>query len=79
MARLDTEKQNRLEPERMAYARERLTTLTEVDITETTDKRIVFTFKNKKVTFYPYSGWFSGKSVKPGRGIDYLLQQLKKP
>lgn len=75
--RLDQEREKRLEPKRIAYAHERLTTLTEVDILETTDKRIIFKFKGHKVTLYPYSGYFNGKSVKPGRGIDYLLQQLK--
>lgn len=78
MARLNTERQNKLEPKRMAYAHEHLTTLTEVDIIETTDKRIVFKFKGEKVTLYPYSGYFNGKSVRAGRGIDYLLDQLKK-
>lgn len=78
MARLNIERQNKLEPKRMAYTHERLTTLTEVDIIETTDKRIVFKFKGEKVTLYPYSGYFNGKSVRAGRGIDYLLDQLKK-
>lgn len=77
MAREDIKRQNELEPKRMAYAHERLTTLTDVDILETTDKRIIFRFKNQRVTLYPYSGYFNGKSVKPGRGVDYLLQQLK--
>jgi hypothetical protein len=78
MPRLNIERQNKLEPKRMAYAHERLTTLTEVDIIETTDKRIVFKFKGEKVTLYPYSGYFNGKSVRAGRGIDYLLDQLRK-
>lgn len=78
MARLNIERQNKLEPKRMAYAHERLTTLTDVDIIETTDKRIVFKFKGEKVTLYPYSGYFNGKSVRAGWGIDYLLDQLKK-
>lgn len=77
MGRLDTDRQKELEPKRLAYARERLTTLTDVDILETTDKKIVFNFKGKKNTIYPYSGYFNGKSVKAGRGIDYLLSQLK--
>lgn len=75
--RLDIEKQKSLEPKRLAYAHERITTLSDCDILETTEKRIVFKFKGEKVTLYPYSGYFSGKSVKAGRGIDYLLQQLK--
>lgn len=76
--RQDQERQRELEPKRMAYAHERLTTLTDVDILETTENKIVFNFKGKKNTIYPYSGFFNGKSVKAGRGIDYLLEQLKK-
>lgn len=75
--RLNIERQKELEPKRMAYAHERLTTLTEVDILEITDKRIVLKFKNEKVILYPYSGYYNGKSVKAGRGIDSLLKQLK--
>lgn len=78
MARLNIERQKELEPKRLDYAHERLTTLTYVDILETTDKKIVFKFKNKRCTIYPFSGYFNGKSIKPGRGIDYLLQQLQK-
>lgn len=34
-------------------------------------------FKNRPVLFCPYTGWFSGKSVKDGRGIKNLLIQLR--
>jgi hypothetical protein len=75
--RLNIERQKELEPKRMAYAHERLTTLTDVDILETTDKKIVFNFKGKKNTIYPFTGYFNGKSIKAGRGIEELLKQLK--
>lgn len=35
-----------------------------------------FTFRGSPVTLYPYSGWFTGKTVKDGRGIMNLLKQI---
>ena len=37
---------------------------------------ISFMFKCHKVLFYPYTGWFTGKSVKDGRGLQNLLKQI---
>lgn len=39
--------------------------------------KIVFDYKESPVTFYPYSGWASGKTIKDGRGLENLLNQLK--
>lgn len=41
------------------------------------NKRITFDFKGHTVMFYPYKGWFTGKSVKDGRGLINLLKQIK--
>lgn len=41
------------------------------------DTKIIFDFKGSPITFYPYSGWASGKTIKDGRGIENLLKQLK--
>lgn len=30
------------------------------------------------VTFFPYTGWFTGKSVVDGRGINNLIKQIIK-
>jgi len=34
-------------------------------------------YKNKCVTIYPKSGWFTGKSVQDGRGMEFLEFQLQ--
>lgn len=39
-------------------------------------KAIKFKYNGNEVTFYPYKGWFSGKGLKAGRGIDNLIKQL---
>ncbi len=73
--RLNQERQARLEPARMKTAVDKLQCLGfEV---ETTEKLIKFMFEGKSVTYYPYSGWASGKSIKDGRGLNRLLNQLK--
>ncbi len=38
---------------------------------------ISFIFKGERVMVYPYTGWFTGKTVKDGRGIQNLLKQIK--
>lgn len=30
-----------------------------------------------RIKYYPYSGWYAGKSIKDGRGLNNLLKQLK--
>lgn len=36
-----------------------------------------FMHKGSPVTLYPYTGWFTGKTVTDGRGIHNLIRQLK--
>ena len=36
-----------------------------------------FVFRGETVTLFPYTGWFTGKTVKDGRGIRNLLKQIK--
>ena len=76
MARLNIETQNKLEPERIKYAKNELTKLGYKIIYET-NIYIQFMFNNHKVTLYPYSGWHTGKSINDGRGINKLLDQIK--
>ncbi len=75
MARLDIERQNKLEPQRMAFAKHELYKL-EIPILSFTDTEITFLFKGEKCKLFPYSGWHSGKGIKDGRGIKKLLNQL---
>jgi len=74
--RLDKEREQELQPERMAYAKEQLSAFgIVIDYEDATT--IIFTHKGHKVTLYPYSGWHTGKSITDGRGIGRLLKQLK--
>lgn len=75
MARLNIDKQKKVEPIRLDYAISRLKTVgfEPIDITNVSFK---IKYKNNLITIYPYSGWFSGKGVKDGRGLDNLLKQL---
>lgn len=75
MARLDQERQNRLEPSRIQTAKEKISALGYTIIYEDA-REIRFMFKNCLVKFYPYSGWHTGKSIKDGRGLQNLLNQI---
>lgn len=74
MARLNEKRQQELEPKRIEFAKNILTHKG-FDV-EVVNKRIEFYFNDRKITLYPYSGWFTGKTIKDGRGIDNLLKQL---
>ena len=76
MARLDKERQEELEPERISFARQELKNLG-LEIIEETNTRIDFLYKGNKIMLYPYSGWHTGKGIKDGRGIKKLIKQLK--
>ena len=39
---------------------------------------IMFEFRGEVIRVYPYTGWFTGKTVNDGRGIKNLLKQIKK-
>lgn len=75
MARQDIERQNELEPKRIQYARQRIEALG-YEVISMGKTKLIFTFKSKIVHFFPYSGWHSGASIKDGRGLENLLQQL---
>ena len=74
--RLNIDKQNELEPKRIEFAKNSLKQLG-LKIISANDKTIKFVYKDELITLYPYSGWFTGKTVKDGRGIHNLLKQLK--
>lgn len=76
MARLNTERQNKLEPIRMRTAINEIQRLG-LRITNSSDKMIEFEYKGNDIKYYPYSGWATGKTIKDGRGLDNLLKQLK--
>lgn len=76
MSRLNKERQAALEPNRMQYAIAEISALG-YDVHHEDERKIKFMFKGSEITFYPYSGWASGKTINDGRGIKELLNQLK--
>lgn len=73
--RLDQERQQELEPERIQHAVKKIAALGyEVKADST---KCWFTFKGHQIIFFPYSGWASGKTIKDGRGLQNLLKQLQ--
>lgn len=73
--RLDQAREAEFQPKRIEYAVNALIRLG-YEITYKDKTRIEFYHDNKKVTFYPYSGWHTGAGIKDGRGIENLLKQL---
>lgn len=73
--RLDIEKQQELEPKRIEFAKTELEKLGKKVFIN--GKTISFEHKNCIIVLYPYSGWFTGKSIIDGRGINNLLKQLQ--
>jgi len=61
MARLNIERQIELEPNRIDFAKREIEKFGYV--VTVFSKQLNFTFKNEIITLYPYSGWFTGKTV----------------
>jgi hypothetical protein len=76
MSRLDKEREKTLTPKRLHYALLEIGKSKNVSDIVVGEKLIEFMFKGEIVRFYPYSGWATGKSIKDGRGIDNLINQL---
>lgn len=74
MTRLDTQRQERLEPSRMKRAIDKLDALDLMYVND--DKVISVRYKGNTVMYWPYSGWHQGKGIKPGRGFDNFFNQL---
>lgn len=64
-----------IQANRVDYATERIQEAGYVPTYED-GQRIEFLHRGHTVTIWPYSGWFSGKTVHDGRGIHNLLKQL---
>ncbi|MCW8314184.1 hypothetical protein K7A41_23360 [Sphingobacterium sp. InxBP1] len=74
--RINQEREKELEPKRLEFAKNTLESLGyTVDVVS--KKEIQFYHDGDLVRLFPYSGWFTGKSVIDGRGINKLLNQLK--
>lgn len=75
MKRLDPKRQNELEPKRIEFAKQEIEKLGyEVTVQ---GKQLTFMHNSQMITFFPYSGWASGKGIEAGRGLQNLLKQLK--
>ncbi len=74
--RLDKEREERLQPQRMEVAIQAIQKLG-LQILHTDDAKIIFIYRDHSVSFYPYSGWATGKTIKDGRGLQHLLNQIK--
>ena len=75
MARLDIERQNKLEPERLEHSKKVIENLG-FKISYECDTRIEFIYENEIIRFFPYSGWHSGKNIRDGRGLKNLIKQI---
>lgn len=76
MSRLDKERQIKLEPNRIEYAKKKIMEIG-FDIFYESKTEIRFYYKSELVRLFPYTGWHSGKSIKDGRGLNNLLSQIK--
>lgn len=74
----NTEQKNKIEPNRFKYATEKLEAIG-AKVTPKNDgsRSMIVEYKNVKVTFFPYTGWATGKGIQDGRGIHPLLKQLE--
>ena len=75
MARQDQERQARLEPERITYARAEIEKLG-YETTKISATEITFEYFGNIIRMFPYSGWHQGKGIKSGRGLKELLNQI---
>lgn len=75
-SRLNQDREKELQPKRMEYAIKKLEALG-IRFNYQDETTIRFYWDGSMITFYPYSGWFSGKGIKQGRGLTKLLNQLK--
>lgn len=75
--RLDQDRENRLQPKRINDALVALDEL-KLEVVSIDATTVQFIYKGNKITFYPYSGWHTGKGITDGRGHKHLFDQLKK-
>jgi len=77
MGRLDKDRVAELQPKRMGIALETLSCFSCVEIVWEDDTTIEFIYKGNKCKIFPYSGWWSGKGIGSGRGLENLIKKLK--
>lgn len=72
--RLNQSREAELQPKRIEYAVKRLNELGFSTVVINTC--VTFVYYGNTIILFPYSGYFSGKGVIAGRGIEKLLKQL---
>ncbi len=75
-SRLNQEREEMLQPQRMKTCQEKLEELG-YQVESDGHTKLTFIYKGKKIQFWPYSGWHSGASIRDGRGFEKLLSQIK--
>ena len=73
--RLNQEREKRLQPDRIKSAKAEIERLGFV-IEYEDETSLKFQYLGNLITLFPYSGWFSGKGIKDGRGLKNLLVQI---
>lgn len=71
------EQTKKIRKEKMDYSVFKLSE-NDIDIKFQEDTMLEIDYNGSTVKFYPYTGWFTGKSVVDGRGLNNLIKQLKK-
>lgn len=69
------ERQNELEAGRIIYALNQLNKIG-YNVEQPDPRTLRFMHNGSPVILYPYTGWFTGKTVTDGRGIHNLIRQL---
>lgn len=66
---------NEVEPRRFEYAVDKLMQAGHSVGKNPEDEKSIIV--NGYIKFWPYTGWYSGKGIGSGRGINKLLEELK--
>ena len=74
--RLNQDREKKLQPERIEYAKNEIQKRG-FTIHYEDEKEIRFAYGGHEIKVFPYSGYFTGKGIKDGRGLKNLLSQLE--
>lgn len=64
------------EDKRIAFAKSELEKRGYTVTFDEPNKCLMFEHKGNTIRLYPYTGWFTGKGIKDGRGLQTLLKRL---
>lgn len=75
MARLDIDRQKKLEPLRIDFAKAEIEKKGYI-VTQVSTTELQFEYQGATIKVFPYSGWCTGKTIEDCRGIRKLLKQI---